>query len=91
MKRVELPKWNNKNLFEKILHVIGLIVAFIIILFAFLQIFNIFKSIDIFEILLAILMFIQAMQYWKYDKKIGMFNLLAAIIISICGIIIIFL
>ena len=68
MKRVELPKWNNKNLFEKILHVIGLIVAFIIILFAFLQIFNIFKSIDIFEILLAILMFIQAMQYWKYDK-----------------------
>ena len=28
MKRVELPKWNNKNLFEKILHVIGLIVLF---------------------------------------------------------------
>jgi len=90
-KEIKLPKWKDKNLFEKILHIVGLLIAVLIIILAFIQLFDIYKTVNIFEILLGILMFTQALQYWKYDKITAIFSLVAAIIISICGIIILFL
>lgn len=86
----QIPKWKDKNKLEKLLYVLGLIIAFSIIILASLQIFEIFKTIDIFEILLGILMLIQAIQYWKYDRNIAIVSLIAAIILFICGIVIIF-
>ena len=89
--RIELPKWKDKNIKEKILHVIGLLIALTIIILAFLQLFDIYKTVNVFEVFLSILMFIQTLQYWKYDRLVAIFNLIAAIIIMICGIIILIL
>ena len=86
--KIELPKWNNKNTFAKILHVIGLLIASSIIILIFLQLFEIYKTGNIYELLLGLLMLIQAIQYWKYDRKIAIFNLIVAIVILICVIII---
>lgn len=88
MKKTELPKWKDKKLIEKVLHILCLLVAGIIILLEFLKQFSIYNGENIFELLLGILLLMLAIEYYKYDKKIFLFNLITGLIILICGIII---
>ena len=88
MKNNAIPKWKDKNKFEKTLTIFGVIVAIAIIVIAFLQIFEISKDSIIFELLLGLLMLIQTLEYWKYNKKSALICLTSALIIVICCIIV---
>ena len=73
---------NQKQRNEKILTVLGLICSISIIIFAVLQILDIWnRTIDLIEILLGVLMLIQTIQNWKRNRKVALISLAAAIFI----------
>lgn len=86
MKNYELPKWQDKKLIEKVLHIITLLIAGIIVLLFFLKLFFCFEIINISEILLGILLLLLGIEYLSYNKKMAIFNLIVGLIIFICGI-----
>jgi len=89
--RKNIPVWKNKTIYEKILNIIGMIIAFSILVLAFLEIFEIYESINLFEFLLGLLMLVQAFQYWKYDRKSAILFLVLSLFILICYLIIFFI
>lgn len=88
---IQIPKWKDKNKYEKILTIMGLFISFLILLLAFLEIFEIYKSINIFELLLGLFILVLSLQYWKYDKKKAIFYLILSICILTCCVIIYFM
>lgn len=87
---IQIPKWKDKNNFEKGLTIIALIISFTILALAFLEIFELYKSSNIFEILLGLFILVLSLQYWKYDKKRAIFYLILSFGILIGYIILIF-
>lgn len=81
--------WSQKQKYEKVLSVMGIICSVSIIILAFMQIFGIWKTAaNIFEPLLGILLLIQAIQNWKKNKSVAIFSLCVAIFIFLVSIII---
>jgi len=69
--------------FIKLLRFLGIIVSVIIIVFSFLQLFDVMEHGDyVFIPGLAVLMFIQALENWKKNRKQGMFSLGVGIFIT---------
>ena len=74
--------WSQKQGYEKVLSVTGIICSLIILILAGMQILGIWKNaINVFEPLLGVLMLIQAIQYWKKNKIVAIFILCVAIFI----------
>ena len=66
----------NNNRFIKFLRILGIIISIIVILFAFLQLFNIFERGDyVFIPGLGILMIIQALENWNKNFEQDRFSL----------------
>ena len=74
MKKIDLPKWKDKNKFEKTLTIIGIIFAVIIIILALIEFLEIHEMLNILEPIFGIFLFIQGMQYYKYDKTTAIIN-----------------
>lgn len=91
MKKLEIPKWKDKNRYEKILTIMGIILAITIIILALIEFLGKYETINIFEPLLGILLFIQGLQYYKYDRNTAIISFIASFIILMCGIIMIFI
>lgn len=91
MKKLEIPKWKDKNRYEKILTIMGIILAITIIILALIEFLDKYETINIFEPLLGILLFIQGLQYYKYDRNTAIISFIASFIILMCGIIMIFI
>lgn len=76
-----------KQPYEKALSVMGILCSLSIIILAFVQILGIWKTaINVFEPLLGVLMFIQAIQNWKKNKVVAIFSLCAAIFIFLVAV-----
>jgi len=91
MKKIEIPKWKDKNKYEKILTITGLVLAILIIALALIEFLEIYETINIFEPLLGILLLIQGLQYYKYDRMTAIVSFAASGIILMCGIIMLFI
>ena len=79
--------WSQKQTYEKVLSVIGIICSLSIIILGGMQILGIWKTaINVFEPLLGVLMLIQAIQYWKKNKVVAIFSLCVAIFIFLVAI-----
>lgn len=91
MKKLEIPKWKDKSKYEKILTITGLFLAIVIIVLALIEFLEVYETINIFEPLLGILLLIQGLQYYKYDRMTAIVSFCASGIIIICGIIMLFI
>lgn len=79
--------WNQKQTYEKVLSVMGIICAISIIILACMQILGIWKTaVNIFEPLLGVLILIQAIQNWKKNKAVAIFSLCVAIFVFLVSI-----
>ena len=89
---------NNKEnrqqttLFMKVIHITGIVLSVLVIIFAVLQIFNVMQNAGyIYLPLLGLLMIIQAIQHWKTSKGIAIFSIFVAVfefvVVIICFII----
>ena len=79
-----LRNWKEKTPYMKVLAIIGTIVSIVIIVFASLQLFNVYDKADyIFMPALGVLMFIQGLQYWKSNKGTAIFSFITGIFIFI--------
>lgn len=78
----EMPKWKEKSKFEKGLTLFSLILSISVIILATLSLVSNWQdAINITEPLLGLLMLIQTLQFWKYNKAVAIFSLIAAIFI----------
>lgn len=77
-------KYLNKG---KVLTIFGLIISVIVIVLAFLQVFNVWNNaIYVYEPLVGVLMIIKAIEFWKTNKSIAFFLLFVAIFTFIVSI-----
>jgi len=78
----EMPKWKEKSTYEKGLLVLSLTLSFLVILFATLYLTGRWQgAINMTEPLLGLVMFIQALQFWKYNRITSIFSLIAALFV----------
>lgn len=88
----EMPKWKEKSKFEKGMTVFSLILSISVIILAVLSLAGSWQDvINITELLLGLLMLIQTLQFWKYNKPVAIFTLIAAIFSIGVAIVIFFL
>lgn len=74
--------WNQKQTYEKVLSIIGIICSINILILGCMQILGVWKNaINVFEPLLGGLMLIQAIQNWKKNKVVAIFSLCASILL----------
>lgn len=79
--------WNQKQTYEKVLSVMGIICSISIIILVCMQILGIWKTaINVFEPLLGVMILIQAIQNWKKNKAVAIFSLCVAIFIFLVSI-----
>lgn len=80
----EIPKWKEKSTYEKGLLALSLTLSFFVILFATLDLTGRWQgAINITEPLLGLVMFIQALQFWKYNKLVSIFSLIASLFVLV--------
>lgn len=88
----QTPKWKEKSKLEKGLTVFGLILSISVILLAALSFVGRGRgAINVMEPLLGLLMLIQTLQFWKYNKDVAIISLMAGIFIFGVAIIVFFL
>lgn len=79
-----VPKWKDKSLIEKVLTISAGIISIAIIILAMMQMTGIWENaINVFEPLLGVLMLLNALNFYKYNKRVALFNLGAALFIFI--------
>ncbi|MBN7772320.1 hypothetical protein [Clostridium aminobutyricum] len=77
----KIPKWEEKSIVEKQLAVLGLILSIAVIILAALSLTDGWQgTINVVELLLGLLMLVQTLQFWKYNKAIAIITLIAAIL-----------
>lgn len=80
------PEWNEKTPQDKRLSVMGIVVAFAVLILAALQMMGILQNaIIIFVPLMALLMMIQAMQMWKTRRVIAVVCIVVAVFLVLCS------
>ena len=76
----EMPKWKEKSTYEKGLLVLSLTLSFLVILFATIYLTGRWQgAINMTEPLLGLVMFVQALQFWKYNRFISILSLIASL------------
>jgi len=77
-------KWKEKTLKEKVLTISAGIISIAVIVLAIMQLTGIWENaINVFEPLLGVLMIINALNIYKYNKLIAFFTLGVAIFIFV--------
>lgn len=90
MNRIETVP-NEKKSSGKALKITKIACSVIIVILALLQLTGIWdKAINVFEPLLGVLMLLQALEYWRKNRKVSILSLGAALFVFICVIIIFF-
>jgi hypothetical protein len=79
--------WSQKQTYEKVLFVMGIICSISIMILAGMHILGIWKTaINVFQPLMGVLMLIQGIQYWKKYKVVAIFSLCVALFIFLVSI-----
>lgn len=87
-----VSKWNEKTLKEKGLTISAVIISIAIIILAIMQLTGLWKNaINVFEPLLGVLMIINALNIYKYNKRVALFNFGTAIFVFVIAFIILFM
>lgn len=87
----QMPKWKERSIFEKGLTVLGLILSISVIILSVLSLAGTWQgTINIVEPLLGLLMLIQTLQFWKYNKTVAIFSLFVALFIFSVAIVVFF-
>ena len=74
--------WKEKNLFYKILLILGFIISITVIVLSFLAILGIYnKGFNLAVFLLGTLMVIQAIENYKINKKLTYYSLIVSVFI----------
>jgi len=85
----EMPKWKEKSSYEKGLIVLSMTLSFLVILFAIMYLTGKWKgAINIIEPLLGLVMLIQALQFWKYNRFISIFSLITSLLILVVSMVV---
>jgi len=87
----EMPKWKEKSTYEKGLLVLSLTLSVLVILFATMYLTGRWQgAINMTEPLLGLVMFIQALQFWKYNRFTSIFSLIAGLLILVVFMVVFF-
>lgn len=74
----QMPTWKEKSPYEKSLLVLSMILSVFVVLFATLSLIGRWKGgMYIVQPLLGVVMLIQALQFWKYNRLVSIFSLFA--------------
>ena len=85
-------KWKDVSLLHKIVLIISIIASLSVIVFAVLQIFDIWnQAINICIPLMGITMLCQAYIQWNTSRKVAYFSIGTAVFIFICAIVVFFI
>ena len=85
-------KWKDVSLLHKIVSIISIIASLSVIVFAVLQIFDIWnQAINICIPLMGITMLCQAYIQWNTSRKVAYFSIGTAVFIFICAIVVFFI
>lgn len=80
------PDWDEKSQQDKRLSIIGIILAFAVLILAVLQMAGILKNaVVIFVPLMGLLMLVQAMQMWKNRRVVAILCIVVAVFLFICS------
>lgn len=80
----EMPKWKEKSTYEKGLIVLSLTFSFFVILFAAIYLTGRWQgAINITEPLLGLVMLLQALQFWKYNRLVSILSFIASLSILV--------
>ena len=85
-------KWNDLSIIDKVITIISLASSSLVLVFAILQIFNIWdKAINVAIPLMAITTLCQAYTFWNKSRKVAYFSIASAVFIFLCAIGVFFL
>lgn len=87
MKIKSNPEWDEKSDQDKRLTILGIILAFTVLLLAALQMSGVVKNTSvIFVPLMGLLMLVQAMQMWKSRRVVAILCIIIAVFLFLCSI-----
>ena len=85
-------RWNNMTTQDRIINVLIIILSVAVIALAALQLLGIWEdSINVYEPLLGVILLLQANLFWNQNRKIAVFQLLAAVFVFVCAFVILVL
>ena len=87
----QIPTWNEKSTYEKSLLVLSMILSVPAVLFSFLYLTALWQDgMYIVQPLVGLMMIVQALQFWKYNKIVSIFSL-AAVFFTAAALMILYL
>jgi len=91
MKKIS-EAFSNSSIYEKCAFIVQIISSLIVIIFAFLQIFQVWDAaIVVCEIFMGIAMIAQAILQWKKNRGVAIFSLGVAAFIFVVAVIVLFI
>ena len=85
-------KWKDAPLSHKIVTIISILTSLSVVVFAVLQIFDIWnQAINLCVPLMGITMLCQAYIQWNVSRKVAYFSIGSAVVIFICAIVVFFI
>ena len=85
-------RWNKMTIQDRIINVLIIILSVAVIALAALQLLGIWEdSINVYEPLLGVILLLQANLFWNQNRKIAVFQLLAAVFVFVCAFVILVL
>jgi len=85
-------RWNKMTMQDRIINVLIIILSVAVIALAALQLLGIWEdSINVYEPLLGVILLLQANLFWNQNRKIAVFQLLAAVFVFVCAFVILVL
>lgn len=86
MKIKSNPEWDEKSNQDKRLSILGIILAFTVLILAALQMSGVVRNTSvIFVPLMGLLMLVQAMQMWKTRRVVAILCIIAAVFLFLCS------
>ena len=84
-----MKKWNERPQADKFMLVVRVVVSFLVVVFAALQLLCVWdKAINLAAPLMGIVLMIQSAQEWKQHRGVAIFGLCAAVFIFGCAIVV---
>ena len=85
-------RWNNMTTRDRIINALIIILSVAVIVLAALQLLGIWEdAINVYEPLIGVVLLLQAKLFWKQNRKIAVFQLLTAVFVFACAIVILVL
>ena len=84
-----MKKWNERPQTDKFMLVVRVVVSFLVVVFAALQLLGVWdKAINLAAPLMGIVLMIQSAQEWKQHRGVAIFGLCSAMFILGCAIVV---